>query len=106
MSNTENIESRGKIAIEEIGFGETEIELLGPSGNAESQLEVLPPAEKIAFTNADITNGPVGRGETGAHGKLPGGFFRHLNIYHRPVGAAPGRIGHFHLLKKTQIPHQ
>ena len=59
MSNTENIESRGKIAIEEIGFGETEIELLGPSGNAESQLEVLPPAEKIAFTNAGVTNGPV-----------------------------------------------
>ena len=68
----EEVEARGEVAIEEIGFGEAEIHLGALKASGEAKPDILAFAHQVAFGDADVADDAFARGVAGAEGQLAG----------------------------------
>ena len=86
----EQVEARGEVAIEEIGFGEAEIDLGALKASGEAKPDILAFAHQVALGDADVADDAFARGVTGTEGQLAGRLLYHLDHDDDPVGRAAG----------------
>src|SRR5690606_41512463 len=96
------IEPGGELPVEEIWFGEVEVELLAPGRQAEAQTQILAATEQVPFTDRDVAQYAFRRRIADADRQFAGRLFRYLGGKHHFVRRTAARLIDLHPVDEVQ----
>src|ERR1700730_16874554 len=99
----EDVDAGSDVLVEEIRFGEAEVDLLRAEGHHGTDAQVLAASQKIALADTDIGERAVGGRETEAERQFAGRLFLDLDRDHGAIGRRAGAVVDLDLLEKSQI---
>ena len=102
-AGAEEVEAGGKIAVEEIGLGETDVDLLPPLRHGQVGAQILTATEQIVLGETDVAQHTFLRREAGAEGELAGRSLDDLGLDHDLVRRAALFGRDVHSIEKSEI---
>ena len=84
----EEVEAGREVALQEVGLGEAELDLLAALREGEAGGEILAAAEQVALAQADVAEHAVRGRVAGAERELAGRLLGDVDVDDHPVGGA------------------
>ena len=99
----EQVEAARYLEVGAIRVGEAKIDFLPLLRQGESQPEILPAPEQVAFANADVRERAVLRRVSDAERQLAGGSLLDLDVDNRPIRRLARNVGDVNFLEVPEV---